>query len=156
MKNIVKIAIAALLALIVSSCGKIQEIHMTSYKIVSLSPVGLRGLDVALDLGIDNPAMQFTVSDVTAELFRQGVSLGTFTCSKPILVKAKTVANYRVDGRISLSDGISVFQVLGYAAKFDMDDYSLSYGATVTLKSGLHAKLQKNKIPMKELFEDKE
>lgn len=156
MKSLKKILVLLIASLFLAGCGKISDIHLTNYKIASVSPVGLRGLDVALDLGIDNPSLQFTVSDITAELFRDGKSIGTYASPDQVLVKSKTVAEYRVTGRIMLSDGVSLMQVLGYLSKFNVEEYSISYGANVKLKSGLHARVQKNKVPLKELLEEKE
>ena len=156
MKTLRKILLLLVTVLLAAGCGKIGDIHLTGYKVAAISPVGLRGLDVALNLGIDNPAMQFTVCDITAEVFRDGRSVGIYTSADPVTVKARTVGTYRLDGRIQLSDGVSLMQVLGYVSKFEVDRYTLSYGATVKLKSGARVKLQKKNVPLKELFEDNE
>ncbi|MCQ2114886.1 MAG: hypothetical protein MJZ07_01625 [Bacteroidales bacterium] len=149
---------ALALACVVTSCTgditKVKQMHLTSYKIVSISPVGLRGVDIAVDLGIDNPAIQFNVSDINVELFRLGKSLGTFVNSEDILVKGNTVGTYRLSGRVALSEGVSVLSVLGLATKFDMDEFTISYSAKVTLKSGLHTTLSEKNVPLRELLED--
>ena len=153
MKTVNRLLPLLIAGLVLGGCGKISEIHLTNYKVASVSPVGLRALDVAVDLGIDNPSLQFTVSDVVVELFRLDSSMGTFKMADPILVKPKTVANYSLKGRLALSDGVSLVQAMGYAARFKQEEYSLSYEARVTLKGGGHITLRKNKIPLAELFE---
>lgn len=154
MKKIFRILLAAVLCVLMSSCGKIKDIHLTSYKIVSLTPVGFRGLDIVVDLGIDNPSMQFTVADINAELFRQGVSLGTFVNSEDIVVKKKTVGNYTLSGRASLSQGVSLIQALGYAAKFDASEYTISCSADVILKSGMKVRIDKKNVPLTSLIKE--
>lgn len=154
MKRIEKIVVLLLLAVLSSSCGKIKEIHLTSWSVESYTPVGFRGLDLVLKLGVDNPALQFTVYDVEAEIFRHGNSLGTFVTTEPVLVKARTVEEYRLKGQARLSDGVSVFSLLALARNFNMAEYSISYSASVKIRGGGHVTLSKKDIPMTELFEE--
>lgn len=141
-------------ALMLSSCGNIREIHLTSYKVASFSPVGLRGVDLVLDLGVDNPALQFTVDDVTATVTRNGQPLGTFVNTEPVTVKRKSVAVYSVPGQVRLSDGVSLLYVMSLARNFNMAEYRISYSAKVTIKGGGHVTLSKDDVPLKELFEE--
>ena len=156
MKCFKRIVVLLLLVALSSSCSKIKEIHLTSWAVESYTPVGFRGLDLVLKLGVDNPALQFTVYDVEAELFRHGKSLGTFVTTDPVTVKPRTVAEYSLKGQARLSDGVSLFSVLALMKNFNMAEYSISYSASVKIRGGGHVTLRKKDVPLNELFEEVE
>ncbi len=148
------------LALLLTSCTgnitKVKEMQLTSFKISSVSPAGLKAVDLTMELGIDNPAVQFTLSDIQLDLYRLDQPLGSFTNSQDLLVKGSTVGTYTLSGRVSLSDGVSLAQLLSYVSQPDPADYSLSYSALVTLKSGVHTTLSKKNVPLSEFLSNED
>lgn len=78
MKNRLAIIFTALLTLCLTSCGKINEIGITSTSIVSLSPVGLRGMNGVFAVGIHNPTFSFTIRNVQGVVYHKGQAMIDF------------------------------------------------------------------------------
>ena len=64
------LALAAVLALSFS-CASYKDISVTSCEVASLSPNGLRAVDAVLSVGVHNPTVAFTLSDIAGTV-RQG------------------------------------------------------------------------------------
>ena len=83
------LTISAILALLLTaSCSKIKQIELKSWAVQEVSLKGSRGADATLLLEIDNPAMQFTLSDVEGVLYWQGNEYVRFS-ALPITVEAQ-------------------------------------------------------------------
>ena len=78
MKNKVLILITAIISLLATSCGKIHEIGVNSYDIVSITPSGLRSIDAVIAVGIHNPTFAFKVTDICGTVYHNGSPLGRF------------------------------------------------------------------------------
>ncbi len=73
MNRIVKILLTALVVLCCSSCGKsLKDIQVTSCKLTSISPRGLSSFDASLDLEVDNPSVQVSLTKMSATLKMNG------------------------------------------------------------------------------------
>ena len=53
---------------LLSGCGKINQIKVTSCGVESITPIGFRGVKAELSMTIDNPAMQFVLTDIKGVL----------------------------------------------------------------------------------------
>jgi len=158
MKRLGKLLSLIVLSIVVlasASCSRIHEIKVTSYKIAKVSPHGLRSVDLTVDLGIDNPSMQFTLLEPTATIYRNGVALGTLD-AEPVTIPARSNGVWPVSGTINLADGVNILQVLSYAAKFNVEEYTVDYSTKVKLKSGMKVKLQEKNKPLKEFMKEEE
>lgn len=133
-----------------SSCSKIHEISVTSYKIRSISPKGLRSVDATIDLGIHNPTLQFTLVNNMAIIYYQGTALGTVTADD-VTVEARTDAVYTISGNVSLADGVGILKVMSLAKNFKEEDYSLDIDTDIKLKGGATFKVRKRQVPLSEL-----
>lgn len=156
MKKLIRIIAASLIACIsLSGCSDIKnvkEIRLTSYKIDSIVPSGLKSVDFKLTLGIDNPAMYLRIDGATGRMCRLGQELGTFSVD-PIEIEGHCEGKYPLTGNITLSSGVSILQIIRLATNFNMDEYTIDLFAPVKLKSGLGVKLKYVDTPLKELFE---
>jgi len=133
-----------------SSCSKIHEISVTSYKIKSINPKGLRSVDATIDLGIHNPTLQFTLVNNKAVIYHQGTEIGTVVADD-VTVEAKTDAVYPISGNVTLADGIGIFKVMSLAKNFNEEEYTLDIDTDIKLKSGATFKVRKRDMPLTEL-----
>ena len=61
------ILVATALMMCLTGCSdiqKVKEINVTSLTIEKISPAGLRGLDVYIAAGIDNPSIQIGLTEI--------------------------------------------------------------------------------------------
>lgn len=145
----------AVVMLIGSSCSKVSDISLTSYRIEDVSMNGLRSADVTLSLGIHNPIIQFTLQGNSATLYRQGVQIGTVDATD-VTIPARTDGVYQVTGTATLSDEMSLLKAMALARNFRPEEYTVDIHTTIKLKSGAKFKVNKLGIPLNELTENKQ
>ena len=100
--------------LIACGCGKFNDIRITSAKLVSLTPSGLRAVDAVMEVGVDNPAMTFTVAYARGTVYYAGKPLMDYS-AQPVTVKRRSSEVYEVNARGTLAGGVSVLSILGMA-----------------------------------------
>ena len=147
--------VATVLTLCLAGCNRIEQIkniQMTSWALESVTPVGLRGLEAELAVGIENPAMQFTLEDIEGVLFYKGTEFVVYTAD-PITVKGKSAAVYPLTCAAHLGGEFSLLGALGLLRNYDLADFTTDIQARVRLKSGVSKKLTFKDIPIKELVE---
>ena len=140
---------AVLLAamLIACGCGKFNEIRITSARIVSLTPSGLRAVDAVLEAGVDNP----TVAYARGTVYYDGEPLLDYS-AEPVTVKRRSSGTYQVNARGTLANGVSVLQVLGIAGKLDVNRFTVDIDAT--LKAGGRKKdISLKRVPLARIKE---
>ena len=131
---------------------KIKDIKVTSWSLKSVAPAGLRGVDAELEVGIENPAMQFTLEDIEGILYYKGEGLAGYTAD-PVTVRRRSTEVYPVSCSVRLSDGASLFSLLGLVRNFDPADLTTDVHANVRLKSGISKSLDFKNIPIKEFVD---
>ena len=140
MKVLRKIGIiVALLAglLAVSGCAvtKIRDIRITSVGVKYIVPTSSRSLDAVLLLGIDNPSISFTAQDVSGVVKQYGRELGKFTAGQ-LPIQGKSVQVYELPCTVSLSEKVSLLDLLAIAAKRSMEGMTVDVKLRVSLGSG--------------------
>lgn len=150
MKKILIETLLALSVIMISGCGKIEDIRITSVRLVQITPSGLRGVKAIVEAGVDNPSMTFTVSDISGTVYYKGARYVDFEAAEPIVVKKKTseLHTVEVDGRVS--DGVSLLSVLSLARNFDMNQVSVDIEASVKAK-GIKKKISLKQVPLNKL-----
>ena len=150
MKKILIETLLALSVIMISGCGKIEDIRITSARLVQITPSGLRGVKAIVEVGVDNPSMTFTVSDISGTVYYKGARYVDFEAAEPIVVKKKTseLHTVEVDGRVS--DGVSLLSVLSLARNFDMNQVSVDIEASVKAK-GIKKKISLKQVPLNKL-----
>ncbi len=154
-KRSIILILATVLALCLTGCGsveRIRNIQVTSWAVESVSPTGLRGLTADLAVGVENPAMQFTLEDIEGVLFYKGTEFVVYTAD-PITVKGKSAAVYPLTCAAHLGGEFSLLGALGLLRNYDLADFTTDIQARVRLKSGVSKKLTFKDIPIKELVE---
>ena len=140
MKVLRKIGIVvALLAglLAVSGCAvtKIRDIRITSVGVKYVVPTASRSLDAVLLLGIDNPSISFTAQDVSGVVKQYGRELGKFTAGQ-LPIQGKSVQVYELPCTVSLSEKVSLLDLLAIAARRSMEGMTADVKIRVSLGSG--------------------
>lgn len=147
--------LAVLLTLGLSGCQSIQKIKnitVTSWSLESVVPTGLRSLKAELAVGIENPAMEFTVEDAEGILYYKGEEMVGYTV-EPVTIQGKRAAVYPVFGSAWLLGNFSVLNVLAIARNYDLEDFSTDIRARVRLKSGASKTFNLKNIPIKDLID---
>lgn len=150
----IPLLLAALLILFLTGCGgiaQLKNIQVTSVSLDSVTPAGLRAVGATLSVGVENPAMQFTLEDIEGVLYRKGKELVEYTAD-PVTVRRKSSEVYPVSLTARLAGDSSVLSLLGLSAHFDPEEFTTDVRATVRLKSGAKKKLDFKNIPIKELI----
>lgn len=149
-----KIVVLALLTalFLLSGCQKIKDIRVTSTKITSLSISGLRGADIALEIGVDNPAQQISLSEIEGELKHSGKVLGRVAVA-PVVLKPKTQETYHIDAKVSIAEGATLRDLMMFTDFKKLAECTVDMSAVAKLKGAGKKKVALKDIPMKELLE---
>ena len=149
-----KLVVLALVSAIflLGGCQKIKDIRVTSAKIESLSIRGLRGADIALAIGVDNPAGQIDLSEIEGELKHSGKVLGRVAVA-PIVLKPKTHEKYQIEATVKIGEDATLRDVMMFADVRKLGECTVDVSALAKIKGGGKKKIAVKDIPMKELLE---
>ena len=154
-RNISGILIALLACAILSGCSglsKVKDIKVTSCGLESYSLKGLRSVYAVLAVGIDNPTFAFKVMDVSGTVKYNGEDFATYT-SDTVSVEKKCSKVYDLPCSATLSDGVSLKQLMQIAKKGNLEGFTTDVTATVKLKSGAGKTFKFKNIDLNELAE---
>ena len=140
------------MALSMTGCGKVKDISVTSVRLESIAPQGLRGIDVYLAVGIDNPAFQIGLEDIHGALKHSGKVLGRVTMD-PMVLQRKSAEIYHVKAFVSLGEDARLRDLLMLTDTKKLNECTIDVSATPRLKSGLGAPLTIKDISVKKLLE---
>ena len=155
MRRKLEIAILSLCVLLLSGCSTVQKlksIKVTSATVESINPMGLRGLDADLLIGLDNPATQFTLEDISGTLYNKGAEFIYFTAD-PVTVKARATSVYEVHASAILAPGVNLLQVLSLARNYNPEDIEIDVDFTIKLRSGVGKVISLKKLNLKEMMD---
>ncbi len=142
-------------AICLSSCSgirKLEDLTVTSAKITSIVPNGLRGADLGLQIGVDNPGARITLSEIFLDVKRFGKVLGKVAVD-PVTLEAKTEEIYRVGAAVKLGEDATILDLGKLLDKAAADDLTVDVRAKVKLKGGVSRNLVFNDLPLKKLIE---
>ncbi len=148
-----RVIILAVFVLLLSSCGgKIKDISVTSFKIVSIAPQGLSGITALVEIGIHNPAVGFEVTDAHATLkMRDQEAL--HLSSDQLMVSARTDKTYTVPLKGEIAEGFNPFELLKVLSnEVDYSQFTVSVSARVALRSGIGKTVEYKDIPLNSLI----
>lgn len=154
-KLIQKLSMALLCAatLCLSGCGDIRDLEVTSVQIESIAPNGLRGVNVWLAVGIDNPAFQVGLSEIEGTLKLSGKVLGRMTMD-PMVLQRRSAEIYHVKAFVSLGEDARLRDLLMLTDMNKLNECTIDVSATPRLKSGLGTPLTIKDISVKKLLEN--
>ena len=152
-KTRLKILLLALISVvsILGGCQKYKEIEVTSVKVETLNVRGLRGADVVLAVGVDNPAGQISVSEIEGEVKHSGKVLGRVAVA-PFVLKPKTQETYNIELTLSIAEGASLRDLMMFTDIRKLNECTVDLSAVAKIKGGGKKKLAVKDIPLKELL----
>ncbi len=134
---------------------KVTDIRVTSVAVEALSPQGLKGINVFLAVGIDNPAFQIGLEDIHGALKHSGKVLGRVTVD-PFTVQARSAEIYHLRAFVTLGEDATLRDLLMLTDMAKLNECMVDVSATPRLKSGIGAPLTIKDIPLKKLLEKTE
>ena len=132
------------------SCADYKKIELTSVDITSVKMKGFRKVISDLELGINNPAKGFTITDIKGEVTKDEVCCGTFNLS-PIRLEGKTEDKYDTTIEVLVSPDISILKLLELVRGADFDEFRLNGEADVRFKCGVKKKIKFKDEPIPNL-----
>jgi len=138
--------------IMVAGCGKVDDIGITSFDIVSFTPAGLRGVNGVVEIGVHNPAFGFKVMDIAGTIYHNGKEMADFVADD-FEVDKKSDSSYKIPGSVTLCTGVSLLTVLGLVNDLDPDDYSIDISARVKAK-GVSKDISRTGVPLSELIKN--
>ena len=141
------------MALSLTGCGRVKDITVTSVKLESIAPQGLKGVNVYLAVGIDNPAFQIGLEDIHGALKHSGKVLGRMTMD-PMVLQRRSAEIYHVKAFVSLGEDARLRDLLMLTDMAKLNECTIDVSATPRLKSGLGAPLTIKDISVKKLLEN--
>ena len=133
--------------LLLTSCGKgVKDMALTSFRLVSVSPQGLSGVTMLVEVGVDNPTVGFEITDVNAVLKLDSVPALLLTADQ-LMVEGHAQKLYTIPLKGQIAEGFNPFQLL----RLISDDSVMSrLTADVSARAALRGGLGKN-IEMKDI-----
>lgn len=152
MKSRTAILLAATCLLMLAGCApKAKDLSLDNYRLENVSPTGLRGVDVTLMLTITNRAVAFTISDICGTVFKDGTEFALFS-AEPLALKGKSTETYPLNASLSLSESVSLFDLIGLVRDHDMDSFMIDLHARGSLKGGIGKDIDMNNVPLSRLI----
>ena len=127
---------------------KLEDLKVTSANIESI----LKGMVLNLAVGVDNPGVQVSLSEISCSFKHSGKVLGMVAVD-PFTLNAKTADVYHLKANVKLGENTTLFDFGRFLDKSALDGAVLDFSANVKLKSGLSKKLVYNDVPLKKLLE---
>lgn len=151
MKRVIAILIVCILALSGCSSG-FKDIRITSCNLVSITPMGLSSVEAKVEMGILNPTVQFTLSNVTGCL-KLGDKPYILLTTGDITVAANSEAVYPLEVLGTLAEGTNPFVVLSIltSAKLDLSTFKADVKAHITLKNGVGKDIELKDLPLTDI-----
>ena len=152
-KLLQKLSMALLCAavLCLTGCGDIRDLEVTSVQIESITPNGLRGVNVGLAVGIDNPAFQVGLSEIEGSLKLSGKVLGRMAMA-PFVLRARSAEIYHLDASLSIEQGVTLMEILSLTDMETLNKCMVDVSVKATLKGGISKRLKYNDIPLTDLL----
>lgn len=152
-KSIIKLAFCLLAVMLCAgSCKKVQDIRVTSFEIMSLTPRGFKGLDISVLVGVDNPAKTVTVSEIEGQIKHSGKVIGN-VAADPFSLTAKSSEKYNLKANVSLAQGAGIKELMMLASPNGLDECTVDVSAKVTYGKTAPMTLKKKDIPLKKLLD---
>ena len=156
MKTSRKISFLLVLTLmlsLLSGCSgirKMKDVKITSVGVKYFVPTSMKSGEGILTLGIDNPAMDFTISDVEGVVRRGERPLGYLTAGE-LNLKARSSETYELPCTATLAEGVSIGEILTLASTKDLEGLAADINLRVTLQNGMGKTLSFNDLDLKNL-----
>ncbi|MBR4826439.1 MAG: hypothetical protein IKZ91_00965 [Bacteroidales bacterium] len=153
MKRALRLLAVLLLAAGMCSCANFKDIKVTSFDLVSLSPRGLSSIDAALNIGVDNPTVQVTLTDMTATVKMDGTPC-LHLDADDVTLSPRTNCVYNLVVHGTIDSGFNPFQLLTLlSSTTGLDPMTVDVRFRGVLRSGLGKDFEYTDIPLKDLMD---
>ncbi len=128
--------LAAILTCVVLSAqtSPFAGMGIVDYKITSVWPESFREVSGEVDAMISNSGTTRKVTDITANVYRNGAAFASGVCSDVTFVKGKK--KYTLEGRVKLAQGVSIWTAIGAALSFSPSEYVVEVSMVMTYEDG--------------------
>ena len=146
------VLVLCVLVLCLSGCNKVKQIKVTSVSLESVGLRGLKGLDVGVAVGIDNPAFSVDLSEIEGALKHSGKVLGRVSLD-PFTLHGRSAEIYHLRALVSLEKGVGLQELIPYMKIEMLEQCTLDVSVKVTYKKSVSKVLNFKDIPVKKLLE---
>ena len=153
MKRLAKLLVLCVAVFALTGCGvaKLKDLSVSSLGVKYLAPTSNRSLSAVLLLGLDNPSIDFTVSDVEGVVRYYDREILTFTAGE-LPVQARSDQVYELPCTATLCPGVSVLDLLVIASKKSLEGMTTDVKLDARLKNGMGMPLTFKKIDLQQLM----
>ncbi|MBO6168852.1 MAG: hypothetical protein J6O51_02660 [Bacteroidales bacterium] len=152
MKRVLKLITISLAVILAGACSKsLKDITITSCDVTSISPRGLSAFDATLDLGVNNPSVQFTLKKMNATVKMDGAPCLYLTADDvTIAPRSENVYTLIVHG--TMDQGFNPFSLLTLLQSPGLEPVTVDVSCFGALKSGLGKNFEYKDLPLKDLL----
>ena len=135
------------------SCGtgSFKDIKVNHCDLVSVTPRGLSAFDALLQLNLDNPAPQVTLSQMSAVIRLDGTPC-LHLSADDITIQPRSVLDYNVVFHGTIDENFNPFALIPYLQKRELEGLTIDLGFRGTLRSGLGKYFEYKDIPVKDIM----
>lgn len=146
------VLVLCVLVLCLSGCNKVKQIKVTSVALESVGLRGLKGLDVGVAVGVDNPAFSVDLSEIEGALKHSGKILGRVSLD-PFTLHGRSAEIYHLRALVTIEKGVGLQELLPFMKIEMLEQCTLDVSVKVTYKKSVSKVLTFNDIPVKKLLE---
>ena len=146
------VLVLCVLVLCLSGCNKVKQIKVTSVALESVGLRGLKGLDVGVAVGVDNPAFSVDLSEIEGALKHSGKILGRVSLD-PFTLHGRSAEIYHLRALVTIEKGVGLQELLPFMKIEMLEQCTLDVSVKVTYKKSVSKVLIFNDIPVKKLLE---
>ena len=146
------VLVLCVLVLCLSGCNKVKQIKVTSVALESVGLRGLKGLDVGVAVGIDNPAFSVDLSEIEGALKYSGKVLGRVSLD-PFTLHGRSAEIYHLRALVTIEKGVGLQELIPFMKIEMLEQCTLDVSVKVIYKKSVSKVLNFNDIPVKKLLE---
>ena len=153
MKRVFTILLLAL-ALVLSGCQgrRLQDIKVTSARIVSIVPEGLSNISALIEVGIHNPSVAVELRDVVGMAHYEDMNILSVTADQ-LIIEGHTDKLYQIPLKGHIEEGFNPLRLIRlFGGESSMDDITVSFKGRVSLRGGIGKDIEMEDIPLSTLF----
>lgn len=134
-----------------TGCKSYKDIKLTSFEVVSVTPSGFSGVDVVVDVGVDNPIMGFEVLDPVVTLKMDGEPALEVSADQ-IIIRPRCEHIYRVPLKGRFVEGFNRLKLLTLVGNFDLQQFTADFTGHAALRGGTGINLDIKDIKVGEMM----
>ncbi len=134
-----------------ASIKDLRNIRVSSSKVESFRISGLKTIDAAMSVTIDNPAKDISISDIHGIVERNGEIIGTFY-AEPLTIEGRSESTLTVRGRLELAPDMSPLRIMSIINNSSPDAFTVTANIKAKLGKGISKGLSFKRIPVSELI----